>query len=164
MPSPPELPSGQQALYERNRTLTPLALSSQIDEVLVAELRRMLRRHLRMISLCTAACLLLAGGYLLIKAPQYEAGAQIEVRPAGSNSLGLDEMAAKLFSPAEANTELQSAVQVLQSNTIAVEVMQQLHMAERSDFAGHWQQERNTSLDSLAPQVRDQLLGRFRKS
>ena len=84
------------------------------------------------------ACLLLAGGYLLVKAPQFEAVAQIEVRPAGSNSLGLDEMAAKLFSPAEANTELQSAVQVLQSNTIALEVMQQLHLPLRSDFAGSW--------------------------
>lgn len=164
MPPPPELPSGQQALCARDRTVTPVAMPSQIDEVLVTELQGMFRRHLRMISLCTAACLLLAGGYLLIKAPQYEAGAQIEVRPAGSNSLGLDEMATKLFSPAEANTELQSAVQVLQSNTIAVEVMQQLHMAERSDFAGRWQQERNTSLDVLEPQVRDQLLGRFRKS
>ena len=45
-------------------------------------------------------------------------------------------MAAKLLSPAEANTQLQTAAQVLQSNTIALEVMQQLHMTERSDFAG----------------------------
>ena len=101
-----------------------MAVSHHLDEVLTAEVRRMFRRHARLIAACTVACLLLAGGYLLVKAPQFEAAAQIEVRPAGSNSLGLDEMASKLFSPAEANTELQSAVQVLQSNTIALEVMQ----------------------------------------
>ena len=89
--------------------------------------------------------------------------AQIEVRPAGSNSLGLDEMAAKLFSPAEANTELQSAVQVLQSNTIALEVMQQLHMAERGDFAGRWRVDGAAAVESLPPEVRDHLLQRFRK-
>ena len=110
----------------------------------MAEVRRMLRQYRRLIAGWTVAlCLLLAGGYLLIKAPQFEAGAQIEVRPAGSNSLGLDEMAAKVFSPADANTQLQSAVQVLQSNTIALEVMQQLQMAKRSDFAGRWTQSRN---------------------
>jgi len=123
----------------------------------------MFRRHLRVIAVCAVVCLLLAGGYLLVKAPQFEAVAQIEVRPAGSNSLGLDEMASKLFSPAEANTELQSAVQVLQSNTIALEVMQQLHLAERSDFAGRWRQDSDTPVDSLAPEVRDHLLARFLK-
>ena len=140
-----------------------MAVSHHLDEVLTAEVRRMFRRHARLIAACTVACLLLAGGYLLVKAPQFEAAAQIEVRPAGSNSLGLDEMASKLFSPAEANTELQSAVQVLQSNTIALEVMQQLHLAERSDFAGSWRQDSETAVNSLAPEVRDHLLARFRK-
>ena len=113
-------------------------VTSQVEEALVAEVRRMFRQRRRLIAACTVACLLLAGVYLFIKAPQFEAGAQIEVRPAGSNSLGLDEMAAKLFSPAEANTQLQTAAQVLQSKAIALDVMRQLRMAERSDFAGRW--------------------------
>ena len=124
----------------------------------------MLRRHRRLIVATTVTCLLLAGGYLLAKAPQFEAGAQIEVRPAGSNSLGLDAMASKLFSPSETNTELQSAVQVLQSKTIALQVMRQLHMAQRGDFAGRWRQEGDTAVESLAPEERDQLLLRFRKA
>ena len=90
-----------------------MAVTHPMDEALVAKMQRMFRRHCWLIAACTVACLLLAGCYLLVKAPQFEAVAQIEVRPAGSGSLGLDEMAAKLFSPAEANTELQSAVQVL---------------------------------------------------
>jgi len=163
MAAPSELPSGQAVADPHAWSRLPVAVTQQFDEALVAEVRRMLRRHLRLIAACTVVCLLLAGGYLLVKAPQFEAGAQIEVRPAGSNSLGLDEMAAKLFSPAEANTELQSAVQVLQSNTIALEVMQQLHLAQRSEFAGGWRQDDGTAVESLRPEVRDHLLAKFRK-
>lgn len=163
MPTLPQLPGEQQLTEARPWPYLALASPRHFDESLVAELRRMFRRHLRLIVVCTVACLLLAGAYLLVKAPQFEAVAQIEVRPAGSNSLGLDEMAAKLFSPAEANTELQSAVQVLQSNTIALEVMQQLHLPLRSDFAGSWRQNDGTPVESLPPKVRDHLLARFRK-
>ena len=124
----------------------------------------MLRRHLRLLVATTVIGLLLAGGYLLVKAPQFEASAQIEVRPAGSNSLGLDEAASKLFSPSQTNTELQSAVQVLQSNTIALEVMHQLHLPQREDFAGRWRQAGEAPVESLAPEIRDQLLARFQKA
>jgi polysaccharide biosynthesis transport protein len=159
-----EDPSEQLIVSQRGRTALRSVMPGQFDEVLVAEVRRMFRQYRRLIAGWTAVCLLLAGGYLLAKAPQFEAGAQIEVRPAGSNSLGLDEMAAKVFSPAEASTQLQSAVQVLESNTIAEEVMLQLRMAQRPDFAGRWTQAADTPVDSLPPEVRDHLLERFRRS
>ncbi len=163
MNSPPELPSGQLIVSQIGRSGLSAA-GTQFDEVLVAEVRRMFRQYRWLIAGSTVVCLLLAGGYLLVKAPQFEAGAQIEVRPAGSNSLGLDEMAAKVFSPADANTQLQSAVQVLESNSIALEVMRQLRMARRSDFAGRWTQPGNALEDSLPPDVRDHLLSRFQHS
>ena len=140
MDTSPKLPSHELIVSQRGRLVLPIALAGPFDEVLVAEVRRVIRQYRRLIAGWILACVVLAGVYLLIKAPQFEAGAQIEVRPAGSNSLGLDEMAAKVFSPADANTQLQSAVQVLQSNTVAQEVMQQLQMAQRSDFAGRWTQ------------------------
>lgn len=163
MTTPPELPSGQAQADPGAWSRLPMAVTRPLDEAQVAEVRRMLRRHLWLIAACTMVSLLLAGCYLLVKAPQFEAVAQIEVRPPGTNSLGLNEMAAKLFSPAEANTELQSAVQVLQSNTIALEVMQQLRMAERGDFAGRWRVDGTAPVELLRPEVRDHLLQRFRK-
>ena len=164
MNNPPELPSGRLIVSQSKRSELPVAVGNQFDEVLVAEVRRMFRQYRRLIACWTVVCVLLAGGYLLLKAPQFEAGAQIEVRPAGSNSLGLDEMAAKGFSPADANTQLQSAVQMLESNTIALEVMRQLQMAQRSDFAGRWTQGDNSPVDSLSPEVRDHMLLRFQRS
>jgi capsular exopolysaccharide synthesis family protein len=162
MISPPELLSEQKSLSP----ITPAAgpapvIASQLDEVLVAEVRRMFRQRRRLIAACAAAGLLLAGAYLLVKAPQFEASAQIEVKPAGSNSLGLDEMAAKLLTPAEANTQLQTAAQVLQSRGIALEVMQQLRMPEGNDFAGRWRQDAGVPLEAMTPEVRDHLLQRF---
>jgi len=164
MHNPPELPSGQLIVSHSRRSGLPIAAGNQFDEVLVAEVRRMFRQYTWLILGSTVACLLLAGGYLLVKAPQFEAGAQIEVRPAGSNSLGLDEMAAKVFNPSDANTQLQSAVQMLQSQTIALEVMRQLQMAQRSEFAGRWTQHDTRPVDALPPEVRDHLLGRFQRS
>ena len=157
-------PSERELPAHRETAVTTVWANGTSDTALAAEVWWMFRRHARLIAASVVVCLLLAGGYLLVKAPQYEAAAQIEVRPAGSNSLGLDEMASKLFSPAESSTELQGAVQVLSSNTIALEVMQQLHMAERSDFAGRWRQEHGSIVESLSPAVRDHLLARFRQN
>jgi uncharacterized protein involved in exopolysaccharide biosynthesis len=152
MDNSPKLPSGQLIVRRSRRSGRPIAVAGQFDEVLVAEVHRMLRHYWQMIACWILACLLFAGGYLLMRDPQFEAGAQIEVRPAGSNSLGLDEMAAKVFSPADANTQLQSAVQMLQSNSIALEVMRQLQMTQRNDFAGRWTQATNTPVDLLSPE------------
>ena len=53
---------------------------------------------------------------------------------------------------------------VLQSNTIAMAVMQQTKLAERKDFAGSWTQPPGTRVADLSPDVRDRLLMRFEKN
>ncbi len=124
----------------------------------------MLRRRKLLIAGCTLACTLLAGLYIVVKSPRYEATAQIEVSPAGTNSLGLDELASRVLSPSDPTIQLQSAVTVLQSTTIALGVMKQLRMAERKDFAGPWVQRPGTTPSELSPEARDHLLLRFWKS
>ena len=161
---PPEFLDAQQISHPSLRAGPQFVVAPHIEEILIAEVRRMLRQRRRLILTCTAAGVLMAVAYLLVKAPQFEAAAQIEVRPAGSNSLGFDEMAAKLLTPAESNTQLQTAVQVLQSRAIALQVMEQLRMAERSDFAGRWRQDSSVMIESLTPEVRDHLLQRFQRS
>ncbi|MFZ0914363.1 MAG: polysaccharide biosynthesis tyrosine autokinase [Candidatus Korobacteraceae bacterium] len=133
------------------------------EELALAEVWTVLRRRKLLILECCVACLFLASLYILLKGPRYEATARIEVSPAGTNSLGLDQMASRVLSPSDPTIQLQSAVTVLQSNTIALAVMKQLKMAERKDFAGPWVQPAGTSLADLPPEVRDALLLRFRK-
>jgi capsular exopolysaccharide synthesis family protein len=134
------------------------------EEQVLADVWTMLRRRKFLILGCCVACLLLASLYILLRSPRYEATARIEVSPAGTNSLGLDQMASRVLSPSDPTIQLQSAVTVLQSNTIAVAVMKQLKMAERKDFAGPWVQPAGTSFADLPPDVRDALLLRFSKS
>jgi capsular exopolysaccharide synthesis family protein len=69
-----------------------------------------------------------------------------------------------MLSTNDTNLQLQSAVTVLESNTIALAVMQQVKMAERKDFAGHWVQPPGARIADLPPEVRDKLLLRFEKN
>jgi polysaccharide biosynthesis transport protein len=131
------------------------------DEHVLADVWTMLRRRKFLILGCCAVCLLLASLYILIRSPRYEATARIEVSPAGTNSLGLDQMASRVLSPSDPTIQLQSAVAVLQSDTIALAVMQQLKMAEKKTFAGPWVQPAGLSVADLPPDARDGLVVRF---
>jgi uncharacterized protein involved in exopolysaccharide biosynthesis len=134
------------------------------EELLLPELGRMLRTRRSLIVGCVITCLLLAGFYILVRGARYEATARIEVSPVGTNAMGLDELTSRMLSSSDTTLQLQSAVTVLQSNTIALAVMQQLKMAERKDFAGRWIQPRGTRVADLAPEARDKLLLRFEKN
>ena len=131
---------------------------------LIPELICMLRKRSFLILAFAAAGLLLAALYVLVKAARYEATAEIEVAPAGSNSLGLDELVSKAFSANDSAVQLQTAVQVLRSQTIATDVMTQLKMAQRRDFAGPWQQPEGRAFSAMPPTVRERLIERFHKS
>ena len=131
---------------------------------MLPEVWRMLRKRRLLITGCVLGGLFLAGLYILVKSPRYEATARIEISPAGTNAMGLDELASRVLSPSDPTIQLQSAVAVLQSKTIALDVMKQLRMAERKDFAGRWAQSPGTNPTDVPPLARDQLLRRFEKA
>ena len=124
----------------------------------------MLRARWRLIVACTLACLTLSVLYVLLRTPRFEATAQIEVSPVGTNSMGLDELTNHMLNSSDPTIQLQSAVTVLQSKTVALAAMQQTRLAERADFAGPWIQPPNTDLADLSPEARDHLLQRFQKN
>ena len=134
------------------------------SELLLPELWRTLRARWFVILACVIVCLVLATLYVLIRSPRYEASASIEVSPAGTNSMGLDELSSRILSPSDPTVQLQSAVTVLESSTIALAAVQQARLAERKDFAGRWVQPSGTDVAGLSPEVRDNLLLRFHKS
>lgn len=158
----------------RNTELPPLELNAirrfhgdpvpLQEDLLLPEVWRMLRGRRSLIVGCALGCLLLSGFYILVRSSRYEATARIEVSPVGTNAMGLDGLTSRLLSPSDTALQLQSAVTVLQSNTIALAVMQQLKLAERKDFAGRWAQPAGTRVADLSPEVRDRLLQRFRKN
>jgi polysaccharide biosynthesis transport protein len=138
--------------------------SSPQEELLVPQMWRMLRTRRSLIVGWVLACLLLSVLYIIGRSSRYQAAARIEVSPVGTNAMGLDELTSRMLSASDTTLQLQSAVTVLQSNTIALAVMQQVKMAEREDFAGRWLQPRGTRVADLPPEVRDKLLLRFHKN
>lgn len=153
----PQLASYNQRLYYE-------AALGASREQLLPELLRMLRLRRRVIVACALGCLVLSIAYVIVKAPRYQATARIEVSPAGTNSMGLDELSSRMLNPSDPTIQLQSAVTVLKSSTVALAVMQQTKLAERRDFAGRWAQPAGADIASLLPEARDQLLLRFQKS
>jgi len=154
-----QLPQVEQRLYYYDS-----APARGSRELLLPELWRMLRLRRWVIAGCVGASLLLTVAYVLIKDARYQAAASIEVSPAGTNSMGLDDVASRMLNPSDPTIQLQSALTVLQSSTVALAVMQQTRLAERKDFAGRWTQPAGTDVTKLAPEARDHLLRRFAKA
>ncbi len=157
-------PPNNQQLIPQSQGFVSRCDNPVAEELILAELFRALRRHRVLILAWTAGCLLLAVFYIAIKSSRYEATAQIEVSPAGTNALGLNDLAGKALSPSDPTIQLQSAVQILQSNAIALEVMKQLRMASRKDFAGSWLQPESRTMNEIPPKARDRLIERFEKN
>lgn len=152
---------------QRNPSYTPRRCAGDFpvrEELLLPELEWMLRTQWRIIAGWMVGCLLLSLLYVLVKSPGYEATAQIEISPAGTNAMGLDETASRMLNPSDPTLQLQSAVTVLESKTVALAVMQQTKLAERADFAGRWVQPPDTDVATLSPEARDHLMSRFQKA
>ncbi|MFZ0705933.1 MAG: polysaccharide biosynthesis tyrosine autokinase [Candidatus Korobacteraceae bacterium] len=133
-------------------------------ELLLPEIFQVLRRRAWVIGGCSLLGLALALLYVVLRAPRYEAEAQIEVTPANTNRLGLDELSASTLSSNESNLRLQAAVKVLQSNSLALEVLDYLGLAQNAGFAGRWRQPSGTDSTEWPPDARDHLQQRFQKS
>jgi len=160
---PAETAIRQTSFSEQHPYCAPAVFSSGREQLL-PELWRMLHRRRRVLITSLVLCLLLSIGYVLIKGSRYEATAEIEVSPVGTNSMGLDEMASRMLNPSDPTVQLQSAVTVLESNTVALAVIQQTKLAERADFAGRWRQPAGSDVAVTTPDVRDHLLRRFAKN
>lgn len=160
---PSDVPIRQNARFEQ-RLYYDSAPATPSRELLLPELWRMLRLRRWVIAGWIGASLLLTVAYVLIKDSRYEAAARIEISPAGTNSMGLDDVASRMLNPSDPTIQLQSALTVLQSSTVALAVMQQTKLAERKDFAGRWTQPAGTDVARLTPEARDHLLHRFAKA
>ncbi len=147
-----------------NGQLRHVYLAEPPRELLLPEILQVLRRRRLAIAGCTLAGLLLAIFYVLLRDPRYEALSQIEVTPANTNGLGLDELAAKALNPNDSTLRLQAAVKVLQSNSLALDVIDRLGLAQDKAFAGRWVQPGDMRPSEWAAEARDHLLRRFQKS
>ena len=109
--------------------------------------------------------LLVVGAYTLLKRPVYESVAQLQYDSSQSGSLGLEDLISKKLSDGDSDIRLQSQLTILQSDKVSTQVIRDLGLARRPDFAGKLATPL-TPWDpaQMAPQQLDELLKRFHES
>lgn len=103
--------------------------------------------------------------HTLTMTPIYESISRLQIDPSRSSSLGLDEMINQKLGSGDESNELQTEVHVIQSDTVAMRVIDGLALAKSPIFSGK-NAAKVTVTDPLAmsPAERERLLGQFHGS
>jgi polysaccharide biosynthesis transport protein len=97
------------------------------------DLWRTFNKHRALILTFAGVVFLGAALYTFSKTPVYEGVARLQIDPGRSSTLGLDE-AAK-FSDSDVDSRVKTEVEIIQSGTVATQVMNSLHLYSNPAFA-----------------------------
>ena len=140
----------------------------------IAEVLSVVRRRKLVILTCVAVGLLLALAASLAMTPKYASVSVIEINKENSDALGLDTAMAALSEgadPLDHTITMQTDANALQSDTLALQVIDQLHLDTRPEFRwkpSPWNSKEEMDEISLplesAPHRRENLLKVFHKN
>jgi polysaccharide biosynthesis transport protein len=119
-----------------SRVLAPAPIAKELT---ISDLWAVCSRQ-RVIILGTVAfCFLAAIAYCATTTRLYKATSQVQVQKDSADGLGLANSNAAVDSDAlDANITLQTQAQVLQSDSLALQVIKQLNLEQNSDFKPKW--------------------------
>jgi polysaccharide biosynthesis transport protein len=106
------------------------------DVITLHEIWRVLRKRRVLVLGCLVGMVVLAGGVSAVLPRRYESLARVLVNPQDSNALGLSPLDALAGNGLSNDIVQQTQVRVLQSNPVEWDVISQLRLDQRSDFAG----------------------------
>ena len=118
-------------------TLTRQRSASAERPLTLGDLRDIFRRRRRVVFGCVAVCVLLAVAICTFSTRRYEATGEIQVQKESADGLGLDNMmgGGEADSDAlEANITLQTQADLLQSDSLALRVIDALQLERTADF------------------------------
>jgi polysaccharide biosynthesis transport protein len=135
------------------------------DGLSLAEIKFVLWKRRLAIGACAMVTILLVGLYTFLKKPMYESVAQLQYDASQSGSLGLEDLISKKLSDGDGDVRLQSQLVILQSDKVSMQVIKDLSLARRPDFAGKMATPAS-ALDpaQMRPNQLDELLKRFHES
>ena len=149
----PELPQRFPAAIER-RSVAPQQLS-------IADICRTLAKRKALILTFAAIVLCFAAAYAFLKTPVYEGVARLQIDPTRSTSLGL-ENDKNSMSSADVDGRIKTEVTIIQSDTVAMQVMKALRLYADPAFAGKDTIPRpSIDLAELTPSQRQRREGSF---
>jgi len=138
-----------------HRSVAPQQLS-------LADICRTLAKRKALILTFTAIVLCAVVPYTFLKTPMYESVARLQIDPTHSTSLGLDDDRDKMAS-IDVDGRIKTEVTIIQSDTVAMQVMKALRLYADPNFAGKdTVQTPIKDLSELTPPQRRRLLDRFK--
>ena len=103
----------------------------------LGDLRHIFRRRRRVVVSCVAICLSIAVLACILCTRRYQAAGEIQVQKDSADALGLDNMmggAEGASDALDANITLQTQANLLQSDTLALKVIEDLGLEQTADF------------------------------
>jgi succinoglycan biosynthesis transport protein ExoP len=111
-------------------------------DLTIADLVLVLRRRRKQIAISVGVFFLLGLFVCILMTPRYEAKAILEIQKTSADMLGLQNMVAgSSDGPGDAlnaNLDLQTEAEILQSDSLALKVIQDLHLDKTRDFQPKW--------------------------
>lgn len=112
------------------------------DEVTIADLLLILRRRRKQIAITTVICFLVGVIVCVFMTPKFEGKGIVEIQKTSADMLGLQNMMAGASDgpndALNANLDLQTEAEILQSDALALKVIKDLHLDETRDFQPKW--------------------------
>ncbi len=133
------------------------------NDISIQEIWRILRKRRWAILGVLVGSLLVAGLISAFMTRRYEAVGQVLVNPQDSNALGIDPLDALGGGGLQNDIVQQTQVQVLQSDPLAWEVIRQLRLDQREDFAGQDVTKAGQSFETVTGPKKVTLLATFHK-
>src|ERR1700721_2428378 len=112
------------------------------SDLTIASILAVLRQRRYIIVLTTCAIVLLMAVYCLVATPRYKSTGVIEVQKNSDGLLSRDSLMAtqqgEMGDALNASLDLQTQVEILQSDTLALQVINDLDLEKTRDFKPHW--------------------------
>ena len=135
-------------------------VAERSTDISLAEIWMVVRRRRLIISSCIGVTLLLAAAYCALAPRRYEALARLAVDHDSNNTLGINSSdPLNLFGDPMMMQETQ--VRILQSDTVAWDVIHQLRLDKSPEFAKQESGSQNQLLENITPKGRVALLKAF---
>ena len=133
--------------------------SSAPQQLSLVDMWQMLVRRRAAILVFAVAILCLVAAYTFLKTPVYEGVARLQIDPNRSASFGLDD--SEKTSLVDVDGRVKTEVAIIQSDTVAMQVMKSLGLYANPHFAGKDAVQGIQDLSQLSPSQRARLLERF---
>jgi succinoglycan biosynthesis transport protein ExoP len=153
------------ALARPNSLAMPSAMRN--PDVSLAELWRKIWKRRFAASLFAAAIFLLVALYTFLKKPVYESVAELRVDSSQQGSLGLEDLVSQKLADSDSEGgRLQTELTILQCAPVSMQVIKNLDLGHREEFAGKKLMAKVNAVDptQMDPEAREKLLLKFHDS